>query len=77
MPITEIVRVLAVAEGPGGTSWELLYDVDGTMRPDEETLGWPQFWLREVREGELHATHGPFPTEDEAVEEAERRGGEW
>ncbi len=77
MPITEVVRILARAAFPGGT-FELLYDVTGEMLPDEQTFGWPAFWLREVdSEGVLRTVHGPFETEDEAVSWAEERGGEW
>ncbi len=76
MPITEIVRVLAVADLPGGTL-ELLYDVTGRMLPDEETVGWPAFWVRRLDGGVLVATHGPFATEDEALERGEALGGEW
>ncbi|NND84608.1 MAG: hypothetical protein HKN46_05605 [Acidimicrobiia bacterium] len=74
MPITEVVRVLARAEHAGG-AFELLYDVSGQMLPDEQTLGWPAFWLRCLdREGVLREVLGPFPTEDEAVERAEGLG---
>ena len=73
MPITEIVRILAVAEG-GGARFELLHDVDGRMRADEATVGWPRFFVREVRAGRLVAVHGPYDAEDDAVAEAEGRG---
>jgi len=81
MPITEIVRVLAEAALPGGRL-QLLYDVTGRMLPDEETVGWPAFWVRELDPrsdagGGLVATHGPFETEDEALEFGEARGGVW
>ncbi|MCO4768456.1 MAG: hypothetical protein KDA24_00390 [Deltaproteobacteria bacterium] len=77
MPITEIVRILARASFPGGT-YELLYDVTGEMLPDEETLGWPAFWLREL-DGDtvLQRVHGPWETEDEAIEWAEACGAVW
>ena len=81
MPITEIVRVLARGRATAG-SFELLYDVTGAMLPDEQTVGWPAFWVRELRgDGveapELVATHGPFETEDEAIEFGEERGADW
>jgi|GEM_PF-1697792 len=78
MPITEIVRVLARAQSPTG-ALELLYDVTGAMLPDEETLGWPAFWVRQLQGSALIATHGPFDTEDEAVEFGELSLGaaEW
>ena len=62
MPITEIVRVLAVSGSPEGTL-ELLYDVDGSAKPDEQTVGWPRFWIRRA-DGRVH---GPFDDEDDAV----------
>ena len=67
MPITEIVRVLAAGGASDGARYELLYDVDGSMRPDEATLGWPRFWLRELRAGRLVRVHGPYDDEDEAL----------
>lgn len=70
MPITEVVRILASAATTDGRSVGLLYDVDGTMGADEQTFGYPKFWLR--IDG---ASHGPFETEDDAVDEAERRFG--
>ncbi len=68
MPITEIVRVLAESDTYDGRVLELLYDVDGSAKSDEDTVGWPRFWIRERRAGRLEATHGPFDDEDEAVD---------
>jgi hypothetical protein len=78
MPITEIVRILARAETAAG-SLELLYDVTGTMQPDEQTVGWPRFWVRELDvAGRLLRVQGPFETEDEAIAWGEEaRGGAW
>ncbi len=70
MPITEVVRILASAIAPDGRSVGLLYDVDGHMGPDEDAIGPPAFWLRV--DGR---SHGPFETEDDAVDEAQRRFG--
>ena len=70
MPITEIVRILATATGPGGIEVGLLYDVDGRMDADEATLGFPCFWLRVEGRSE-----GPFEHEGEAVEAAWERYG--
>ena len=78
MPITEIVRVLARSTTSDGRRLELLYDVDGSGKPDEETVGWPRVWIREWRGLELAETHGPFDSEDEAVEAATGHGaGTW
>ncbi len=73
MPITEIVRVLAGSTTSDQRRLELLYDVDGTTRPDEQTFGWPRFWIREWT-GEQLTTHGPFDDEDEAVEAGDALG---
>lgn len=70
MPITEVVRILARATGSDGRVVGLLYDVDGRMGADEDAVGPPTFWLR--IDG---ASHGPFETEDEAVETAAARYG--
>lgn len=77
MPITEIVRVLARCTTSDSRRLELLYDVDGTARPDEQTVGWPRFWIREWS-GAAMVTHGPFDSEDDAVEAATTLGaGSW
>jgi hypothetical protein len=70
VPITEVVRILATAAASSGQSVGLLYDVDGRMGADEDAVGPPSFWLRV--DG---TSHGPFETEDQAVEEAECRFG--
>ncbi len=78
MPITEIVRVLARSTTSDGRTLELLYDVDGSCKADEQTVGWPRFWIREWRGGALLDIHGPCDDEDEALERAAGMGaGSW
>lgn len=68
VPITEIVRVLATSPTPSGRL-ELYYDVSGEMLPDEQTVGWPKFWVNQFDESDvLVERHGPFDIEDEALE---------
>jgi hypothetical protein len=49
------------------------------MQPDEQTVGWPRFWVRELDvAGRLLRVQGPFETEDEAIAWGEEaRGGAW
>jgi hypothetical protein len=73
MPITEVVRVLAEAEGRVDGRPVLVglsYDVDGRHGADADAIGYPAFWLR--CEG---AVLGPFPSEGEAIEAAWQRYG--
>jgi len=69
MPITEVVRVLARAQGRSAagtaTSVELVYDTDGSFGPDRLAIGSPSFWLRV----DGHS-HGPYIDEASAIEEA-------
>jgi hypothetical protein len=70
MPITEVVRILASAQGrtAGGveTTVELVYDTDGSFGPDRLAIGSPNFWLRV----DSHS-HGPYSDESVAIEAAE------
>jgi hypothetical protein len=75
MPITEIVRVLATSPSPSGRL-DLFYDVSGEMLPDEQTFGWPRFWVNQLDENQaLIQRHGPFEVEDEALEFGESKLG--
>jgi len=69
MPITEVVRVLASAQGRSAagieTTVELVYDTDGRFGPDRLAIGSPSFWLR--IDGH---SHGPYSDETLAVEAA-------
>lgn len=74
MPITEVVRVIASAEGKDSQGRalrvDLRVDTDGSFGNDEDALGFPAFWIAAGAE-----LLGPFEHEAEAVLAAEQRFG--
>ena len=74
MPITEIVRVIASADGrdPEGHAVrvDLRVDTDGRFGADEDASGFPAFWLAAG-----DRLLGPYEHEDDAIKAAEEQFG--
>lgn len=71
MPITEVVREIAIFVDGDGGEWGLWYDTDGRFGADEQAMGRPKFWWRNGGR-----TLGPFEDELSAMDLAQGEGWE-